>query len=231
MTINRTCSIVAMAVLAACTATPAATSGGTVNPSAPTIPAAPPATMDYRRLEREVFAELNAARVNPSGYAKHLSEMIPLFNGTLRRRPGSVAIRTNEGVAAVREGVNALIGQAAVPALVLNDRLSQAARDLVTDQTRTGGLGHTGSDGSTPGTRISRYGTWGVSYSENVNYGQVLSGREVIVDLIVDDGVPSRGHRTNIFDSSARVAGIACGPHRQYGIGCVIDQTGSFTPK
>jgi uncharacterized protein YkwD len=142
-----------------------------------------------------------------------------------------VAIRTNEGVAAVREGVNALLGQTAVRALVLNDRLSQAPRDLVIDQTRTGSLGHTGSDGSTPGTRISRYGTWGVSYSENVDYGQVLSGREVIVDLIVDDGVPSRGHRKNIFDPSARVAGIACGPHPKFGIACVIDQTGAFTPK
>lgn len=200
-----------------------------MQPPAPPLPSA--ATMDYRRLEREVFAELNAVRVNPSAYAKHLSDMIPLFNGTLRQRPGSVAIRTNEGAAAVREGVNALLGQAAVPALVLNDRLSQAARDLVTDQTRTGGLGHTGSDGSTPGTRISRYGTWGVSYSENVDYGQVLSGREVIVDLIVDDGVPGRGHRTNIFDPSARVAGIACGPHPKYGIACAIDQTGAFTAK
>lgn len=217
--------------LSACTVTPAATSGGTVNPSAPVIPAASSTTIDYRRLEREVVAELNAARVNPSEYAKHLSEMIPLFNGTLRRRPGSVSIRTTEGVAAVREGVNALLGQTAVPALVLNERLSQAARDLVTDQTRTGGLGHTGSDGSTPGTRISRYGTWGVSYSENVDYGSVLSGREVIIDLIVDDGVPGRGHRKNIFDASARVAGIACGPHPKYGISCVIDQAGAFKAK
>jgi uncharacterized protein YkwD len=70
-----------------------------------------------------------------------------------------------------------------------------------------------------------------VSYSENVDYGQFTSGRDVVVDLIVDDGVPDRGHRRNIFDPSARVAGVACGRHPRYGSMCVIDQVGSYVPK
>jgi uncharacterized protein YkwD len=231
MMISRACRIVGMTVLSACSVAPSTTRGGTTQPSTPAPPATSSGATDYRRIEREVVAELNAARINPSGYAKHLSDLIPMFDGTLRRRPGAVSVRTNEGAAAVREGVNALLSQTAVPVLVLNDRLSQAARDLVADQSRTGNLGHTGTDGSTPGTRIARYGTWGVSYSENVDYGSVSSGREVIIDLLVDDGVPGRGHRTNIFDPSARVAGVACGPHPKYGVACVIDQTGAFTAK
>ena len=78
---------------------------------------------------------------------------------------------------------------------------------------------------------MGRYGQWGVSYSENVDYGPFVSGRDVIVDLIVDDGVRDRGHRRNIFDPSARIAGIACGAHPKYTAVCVIDQAGSFAAR
>lgn len=36
-------------------------------------------------------------------------------------------------------------------------------------------------------------------------------------DLIVDDGVPTRGHRLGIFDEKYRVAGIAVGHHKVFG--------------
>jgi uncharacterized protein YkwD len=206
------------------------TSGGTVQTSAGTSGVS--ADVDYSRLEREIFTELTVARTNPSAYAAHLSELLQYFSGNVLRRPGSAgAVRTVEGPTAVREAIGALRAQAPVPALTLSAALSRAARDLVVDQGRTGNVGHTASDGGNPGVRISRYGTWGVSYSENVGYGSFRSGRDVVVDLIVDDGVSNRGHRKNIFDASARIVGIACGPHPKYGSACVIDQVGSYAPK
>ena len=49
-----------------------------------------------------------------------------------------------------------------------------------------------------PRERILRYGTCGAS-GENLAYNNCESGLYPIIDLLVDDGVPSRGHRTNIF--------------------------------
>jgi uncharacterized protein YkwD len=92
-------------------------------------------------------------------------------------------------------------------------------------------VGHTASDGSTPATRITRRGEWNVSYSENVDYGSFTTGRDVVIDLLIDDGVPDRGHRRNIFDPSARVVGVACGRHRRFGSLCVADQAGGFTAR
>jgi uncharacterized protein YkwD len=228
---RRTAVLVATTVLG-CALPPISTgsAGGAVPTSAPATPApSTSADVDYRRIEREILAELNAARSNPSAYATKLSQLLPLFEGTLLRRPGTrAAIRTQEGAAAVREAIDALHRQAAVPTLALSAGMSRAAGDLAADQGRTGHLGHTGSDGSDPGSRISRYGAWGVSYAENVDYGPFTTGRDVVIDLIVDDGVRDRGHRRNIFDPSARVVGIACGPHPRYGSTCVIDQAGSF---
>jgi len=116
-------------------------------------------------------------------------------------------------------------------ALALSAGLTQTARDQANDQQRTGGVGHTGSDGSTTVTRIQRYGTWHVTYDENIAYSPLVPGSDVIQNLLIDDGVPDRGHRRNIFDQSVKVVGIACAPHPRFGSVCVIVQAGGFTPK
>ncbi len=70
--------------------------------------------------------------------------------------------------------------------------------------------------------RIARYGVWLGTMSENIDYGS-RTARRVVISLLVDDGVPGRGHRTNIFAPASRYAGVACGPHRTYGVMCVTD--------
>jgi hypothetical protein len=52
-----------------------------------------------------------------------------------------------------------------------------------------------------------------------------------VQDLLIDDGVPDRGHRRNIYEPSARFVGVACGLHPRYGGMCVIVQTGVFIAK
>jgi uncharacterized protein YkwD len=210
------------------TTTTTTTSSGAAPPpatSTPVTPAPASTTVDYRRIEREVLVELNAVRANPSAYAANLSALLPLFNGNLIKKPGmTVLIRTNEGASAVREAIGALQRQSPMSGLALSPGMSAAAADLANDQRQTGNMGHTGSDGSNPGSRLNAHGSWQMTYSENVDYGPFLTGRDVVVDLLVDDGVPDRGHRRNIFDASAHVVGIACGPHPKLRSMCVIDQ-------
>ena len=59
----------------------------------------------------------------------------------------------------------------------------------------------------------------------------MVHGRDVIESLLIDDGVRDRGHRRNIYDASARLIGIACGPHPKFTATCVIVQAGGMTPK
>ena len=140
-------------------------------------------------------------------------------------------MQTTEGVGAVREAISAVRSQAPLTPLTLHPLLTNAARDHVRDQGRTGAIGHTGSDGSTTATRVNRYATWQVSLAENIDYQPMVRGRDVIESLIVDDGVPDRGHRRNVFQSSARFVGIACGPHPKYEAMCVIVQTGGISAR
>lgn len=190
------------------------------------------ADLDYRRMEREIVDELNAVRTNPAAYSLNISALLPYYNGTLLRRPGiATPTQTKEGASAAREAVNVLRSQVKVPALAYSAALSAAPRDLAEDQARHGSVGHVASDGAAPEQRIARYGSWNTSYNENVDYGPFRTGRDVVVDLLIDDGVPDRGHRRNIFAPSARVVGVACAPHPRYGSVCVIDEAGGFTPR
>jgi uncharacterized protein YkwD len=181
-------------------------------------------------FERALLAEHNAARTDPAGYARHLEALIPYFEGTVLRRPGSnVGLQTNEGTAAVREAIRALREQTPVSALEWSDGIFRAARDHVRDQGPRGATGHNGSDGSTMDSRLRRYGAWLSTAAENIDYGSA-NARDVLISLIVDDGVPSRGHRRNIFNPNIRVMGGACGTHTRYRTMCVIDYAGGFTP-
>jgi uncharacterized protein YkwD len=193
------------------------------------VPATP---VDYRRLEAEVLDAVSLARSNPRSFATSLDAMLGYFDGLVLRRPGtSAGVRTVEGAAAVREAAGVLRVMTPVPTMAGSDGLSRAARDHAEDQARTGQLGHTGSDGSSTSGRVNRYGAWGGRLSESIAYASFRTGREVIENLIVDDGVSDRGHRRNLLDSETRLAGVGCGPHPRYTMVCVIVQAGAFTPK
>lgn len=186
-----------------------------------------PVAAQMTALEWQVLAEINLARTDPPGYARHIERQLRYFDGSLLRLPGEVALRTTEGAKAVREAAAALRAQSPLPALAASRGLSRAARDHVEDQGPRGRLGHTGSDGSHMTDRIERYGTWDGSVAENISYGSTTA-RDVVIGLLVDDGVPSRGHRANILSAESRFAGVACGRHTTYGTMCVIDFAGEY---
>jgi uncharacterized protein YkwD len=187
---------------------------------------------NYTHLESEVLNALNRARTNPRGTAIDLQDLIPFYKGKLFQRPEQPApIQTSEGVAAVREAIADVSSRLLLPDLTFDPLLTAAARDHVNDQSRTGYVGHSGSDGSSAESRVARYAWWRVSLSENIDYSPAVHGSWVIQSLLIDDGVADRGHRANIYSTTAKVVGIACGPHPRYGGMCVIVQAGGVTPK
>ena len=59
---------------------------------------------------------------------------------------------------------------------------------------------------------MERYCKTLISNGENISYG-ADTALDTLVQLIIDDGVPSRGHRHAIFNPAWRHHGCFTGPH------------------
>lgn len=185
--------------------------------------AALPAVGQAQRIEPGLVLDaLNTARADPAGYRHDLQTYRGFFHANLVRYPGMDAdIQTEEGVAVVDETIAYLGKQPALGKLLPSYLLQAAAEDHLADQQRTGQIGHAGSDGSSPQIRVVRRGG-GKYVAEIIAYGAV-DAADAMRQLIVDDGVSDRGHRSIIFSAELVYAGAACGAHPVYRTMCVID--------
>jgi uncharacterized protein YkwD len=168
-----------------------------------------------------IIHEMNLARQNPALYATFVEQTRQNYSGGVCLLPGNVRLRTHEGLRALDDAIQFLRRAKPQPPLVLSPGLCLAAADHCREQAG-GAIGHYSSNGSDPGNRISRYGFVSQGWAENIAYGR-HTAREIVLALIVDDGVRRRGHRKNIFNPTYNVAGAACGPHARFGSICSID--------
>jgi uncharacterized protein YkwD len=179
-------------------------------------------------LEREVLAELNLLRKNPAAYARALEKMRGQYVGNiLRRGKGQAPIKTVEGEPALLEAIAALRATRAMGPLEVNRALAAGARDHVTDQAPTGEIGHRGTDGSNSLHRISRYGRSDGMSAEVIDYGWD-NARDIVIDLLIDDGIANRGHRINVLEPAYATAGVSCGGHKRFGVMCVVELAERF---
>ena len=157
-----------------------------------------------------MLAEINWVRAHPAEYADQL--------------------RDAPQTAATREAIAFLQRRSPAPPLQYADGLRVSAAWHAVDEGRHGAFEHTGSDGSSAGERMRRAGVWAGVLAEEMAAGQQIAG-EVVRQLIVDDGVPNRGHRLDLMDPLLRRAGVGCAQHPVYGVICVIDLASAAPPR
>lgn len=188
-----------------------------LTPLEPPPPPPPPATWPSSVA---LIAEINAVRTDPQGYAQYLRAYRNQFEGGVINRPGRGPILALEGVESVDEAIVFLESQAPRELLQHNPSLDRSAADHVADQGPGGLTGHNGTDGSDAPSRARRYGEYMI-IGENISFGEPTA-RDVVIQFLVDAGVPDRAHRHNLF-AEYLGAGAACGAHATYGQMCVVD--------
>ena len=181
-------------------------------------------SVDYLTAgEKNIVLELNKVRTNPKKYANlYLVPSLKYYQGKKITYPGRTTIITKEGRTAVEECIKVLSSARPVKPLLPSQSLSLAAKDHVLDTGPKGIVGHTGSDGSSPGVRIQRHDKALRSVAETISYGD-SEARRIVESLVVDDGVRDRGHRRIILEAEYDIVGLSMGSHRGYGNVCVID--------
>jgi uncharacterized protein YkwD len=174
-------------------------------------------------FEDAVLAELNRVRADPQAYAREL------------RREQNAQIRYGEDAGddgigledpdAVEDAIAYLTHEPPQLPLQRDARLEAAAAGHAARQGPTGEIGH-GPPGSLAERLRSQKVAAGIA-AESISYGQ-STPREVIRQLIVDSGVPNRGHRIDLFKPVFQAVGVGCGPHARWGSMCVLEYAGAF---
>ena len=176
-----------------------------------------------------VVNEMNLARQNPALYATYVEQMRAGFDGKAYAFPGGTRIRTKEGAGALDDAIRFLRSARPVQRLAQSSGMSRGAADHCADQA-SGRRGHGGSGFSNPGSRMNRYGKWSGRWGENISYGK-HSARDIVLALIIDDGLRSRKHRANIFNPAFNFTGAAFGPHASYRSVCSISYAAGYAER
>lgn len=171
-------------------------------------------------VEADILEEVNFLRTSPDAYVRDLEEYERRFDGRIAFGEGNEPdFTTHEGVRPVIEAAQDLRRARPLGTMRHSDVLAQAAADHVRLQGASGQVGHV-SNGKRPGDRVKARGG-SIYVGEVIVYG-VYSSRNAVRQLVVDDGVPGRGHRKLLLTASYQYAGVACGSHRRWRNMCVI---------
>jgi uncharacterized protein YkwD len=73
-------------------------------------------------------------------------------------------------------------------------------------------VGHQGSDKPNPLTRIAKYATIDGNWGACSSFG-LKNGREVVLTLLIDDGVEARGHRDMLLNNEFTKIGSYVSQH------------------
>ncbi|MEQ1587363.1 MAG: CAP domain-containing protein [Cyclobacteriaceae bacterium] len=159
--------------------------------------------------EAEVLKLLNAVRTNPQGF------LTSYVNAYLEENE----LTKNSYAASL---ITDLKNCATMGELKTSKALNKVAQLHALDMGKRGTVGHTSSDGTTFSERLRKKAKAGGMIAENCDYGNE-EPLDIVMALLIDDGIKSLGHRNNILEPTYRWIGIAIENHKTYRVNCVMD--------
>ena len=163
-------------------------------------------TVSASDFELSIIAEVNLMRSNPREYAEKYIK--PLINS----RSSSYWTSCVRDMSAI----------SSLGTLEYAEGLYKMAKAHSSTQGKTRETGHDRTNGSDFSSELNKYGK---SYSyagENISYG-AETARDILIQLLVDDGVSSLGHRKNLLSKEFTAVGISYDTHKAYRHMCVMD--------
>ena len=158
--------------------------------------------------------EINRMRSNPAGYVKHVEAYLEAF-----RSGGWDANTVAMEQTAAQELIAELRQLSPLPTLDPYAGLQTVAEQHGAELQRRGVISHMGNDGSWPWDRIRRTTDLNEGTENIVGGGKDV--RESVIMLLVDSGIPNRGHRKALLDPRWSYVGIS-------NVGNIADYPNSF---
>ena len=178
-------------------------------------------SINFEERMKQIFIEHNKIRTDPKSYISKLQTWLPKFRENTLYLLNENPLRTFEGKQAVEDAIHFLSTQSAVPELTYSEELSKAAMDHVNDIGENGLTTHEGSNGNSVSDRIEQYTEWDGSCAENIDFG-FTEAENIIMNILVDDGIKERYQRANLFSTVFKFVGIGMGKHRDLNVSTVF---------
>lgn len=145
--------------------------------------------------EIEMVKEINLVRSNPAGYIQY----IEAYKNRIAEGRAFGSVETaNELISELRRTPKLTILQP-------TECIYAAAKKHGQDQRPTGDVDHVGTDGSYPWDRVKRECPNMLDGGENLVAGP-SSVRDCVILLLIDDGIPNRGHRRTMLKADWKYA-------------------------
>jgi uncharacterized protein YkwD len=169
-----------------------------------------------------IFAYLNEIRSDPQIAVKDLEHIQSYYKGKFYCHPSlSVIVETREGLDALNEAIAHLKVQTAVPKLNWNIELAEVSR-VLTDHIGENGLVSHGDGVHSLDSRLENIKKPNTRLAENLIFGH-SDPKEIVLHMLIDDGVKNRKNRSNLLDGAFNEVGVAFREHKDHRTCCVID--------
>ena len=188
--------------------------------------------IDFISIQNSLYTEINNLRKDPKSFIPLIEQEMKSLkkNNILKKKNSNLQIQTMEGKDAYEDAITFLEHQKPISPLKKESRLSSAAMDLVKDIGTRGVVTHRDKYGQYVSERIEKYCEWNSSASEVIEVSS-KNPQDILVSLLVDDGMRNRPDRKILFQEDYNFVGIGCGPHTEYEIVTVIVFAGSIRQK
>lgn len=153
--------------------------------------------------EREILEIINKVRANPQAF---LEEVVTPY----------IKLHDLNSSRYARSLMRDLRDQEAVTPLKIDSSLQKMAKSFAIRSGRRGQYGHNQYN-----QRFDRYGSHLAYDGENIQYG-LKDPTAIVLDLLIDEGVPSLGHRKNILSPEFSVIGIGFAEHKEINYNTVM---------
>ena len=188
--------------------------------------------INFNSIQLSLYKELNKLRQDPKSYIPLIKEQMKLIkkNNILQKKDSNLRIQLIEGKEAYEEAIYFLEQQEPVSVLKKEIKLSYAAQDLVKDIGERGVITHKDKEGLFASERIEKYCEWDYCANEVIEVSS-KNAQDILISLIVDDGMRHRPDRKALFQHIYNYVGISCGPHAEYEIVTVFVFAGGIRQK
>jgi hypothetical protein len=158
------------------------------------------ATHEYgiNAMDKEMIKEINFVRQYPKVYASIVARYLADESNSWRGL-------SKDDYEAGTELIQELKVMSPVQLLFSKKCVYEAAKKHGEDCKKRGFTDHVGSDGSIPYSRISGFCP-NLSGNENI-VGGINNARVLVIQLLIDSGISSRGHRYNMLDPNWKYIG------------------------